>query len=272
VTVEQMVPHRYRVGWRRRDTVDTVTFGLDPIDGPLPPFAPGQFAMLYAFGVGEVPISVSATPPEGQLVHTIRDVGPVSHALCGASEAEMVGVRGPFGTSWAAEDAAGRDLVILAGGVGLAPLRPVIDQVLADRDRFGMVCLLAGARSPDALLFRDEFDAWSEHLDVQMIVDHAEPTWPGRIGVVTELLETARFDAESALSLVCGPEVMMRFAARSLLNAGVTADRIRISMERNMKCAIGHCGHCQFGAEFVCKDGPVFTYADVEPLLRVREV
>jgi NAD(P)H-flavin reductase len=267
-----MVPHRYRLGWRRRDTADTVTFGLDPMDSPLPAFSPGQFAMLYAFGIGEVPISVSATPDSGQLVHTVRDVGAVSRALCAASESQMVGVRGPFGTSWAAEDAVGRDLVIVAGGVGLAPLRPVVHQVLEQRGRFHRVCLLVGSRSPDALLFGDEFDTWARQLDLQVIVDHADRTWEGRVGVVTDLVDTARFDAGSALALVCGPEVMMRFAARALLDAGVSADRVRISMERNMKCAIGHCGHCQFGAEFVCKDGPVFTYADVERLLRIREV
>jgi NAD(P)H-flavin reductase len=272
MTAQPMVPRRYRIEWRQRDSDDIVTFGLVPVDGPLPPFAPGQFAMLYAFGVGEVPISVSAIPDDHQLVHTIRDVGAVSHALCTVQEGTTIGVRGPFGTIWGAEDAVGGDLVILAGGVGLAPLRPVIDQVLASRDDFGRVCLLVGARSPEALLYRDDLPDWAGQLDVQVTVDHAEQSWNGHVGLVTDLIASAEFDPASALALMCGPEVMMRFAARGMLDAGVDAAQLRLSMERNMKCAIGHCGHCQFGPAFVCKDGPVFAYPRIETLLRTREV
>ena len=267
-----MVPRRYRVRWRRRETSDTVTLHLDPLDGSLPTFAPGQFAMLYAFGIGEIAISVSAVPADGTLVHTVRAVGAVSRAICAVQEGDVLGVRGPFGTSWAAEDNSGGDLVMVAGGVGIAPLRPAVRQVLADRDAFGDVSVLVGARSPDLLLFGDELNSWSDQLDVLVTVDRAEPSWGGRIGVVTQLLPSARFDPVRTMALVCGPEVMMRFTARALVDTGVRPDQVRLSMERNMKCAIGHCGHCQFGPEFICVDGPVFPYARIEPLMSVREV
>jgi NAD(P)H-flavin reductase len=269
---DPMLPRRYRVRSRQRECADTDTLVIDPLDRPLPPFAPGQFAMLYAFGVGEVPISVSATPDDGSLVHTVRDVGPVSRSICAAEPGTVIGVRGPFGTSWSAEDAAGGDLVVVAGGVGLAPLRPVIHQVLADRGAFGSVSVLVGARSPDLLLFGAEIESWADALHVAVTVDHAAPSWTGHVGVVTELLAKAPFTPDHALAVVCGPEVMMRFAARALADAGVAEDWIRISMERNMKCAVGHCGHCQFGPDFVCKDGAVFAYSDVRQLLSVREV
>ncbi len=267
-----MAPSRYRIGWRRRETADTVTVGLDPVDEALAVFEPGQFAMLYAFGVGEVPISVSASRGGTQLVHTIRDVGAVSHALCAAPEGEVLGVRGPFGTTWSAAGVDVSDLVLVAGGVGLAPLRPVVHQVLGDRHRFGRVSLLLGARSPDLLLYTDELVEWSKFVDVQVTVDHATASWSGNVGVVTELLPRARFDPAATLALVCGPEVMMRFAARALLAAGVAPGRIRVSLERNMKCAYGHCGHCQLAHEFVCKDGAVFPYDRVRPLLEVKEL
>lgn len=268
-----MVPHRYRVRWRRQETPDTWTVALGPVDGSLRPFRPGQFNMLYAFGIGEVPISVSGDPgDQSLLVHTIRAVGPVTEALCGAEPGTMLGLRGPFGTDWRLEEAEGTDLVIVAGGIGLAPLRPVVYRVLAERGRFERVSLLVGARSPDLLLFREELDAWRETLDVDVAVDRGDPVWAGHVGVVTELILDAPFDPDRAMAMVCGPEVMMRFTARALLERGLRPGRIRISMERNMKCAIGHCGHCQFGPEFVCKDGPVFPYERVERLLAIREV
>ena len=272
MTAATMTPSRYRIRWRRHEAADTVTVGLGPVDEALPAFAPGQFAMLYVFGVGEVPISVSAISAEAELVHTIRDVGAVSRALCAATEGDVVGVRGPFGTSWTAEEAHGRDLVIIAGGVGLAPLRPVVHQVLGDRRAFGRVSVLVGARSPDLILYADEFDDWSRTLDLHLTVDHATGSWSSSVGVVTELLDRVTFDPTSTLALVCGPEVMMRFTARALLGVGIPARQVRVSLERNMKCAFGHCGHCQLADTFVCKDGPVFSYERVEPLLAVREL
>jgi NAD(P)H-flavin reductase len=250
-----------------------VTLALEPVDGPPLGFAPGQFTMLYAFGVGEVPISISGGR-NGTILQTVREVGAVTRALCAAEPGEVLGVRGPFGSDWALHAAQGRDVVVVAGGLGVAPLRPAIRGLVADRDRDGRISVLVGARSPDDLLFLDELRALADdpRLHVAVTVDHAEPGWAGPVGVVPELIPDAPFDPSTAMALVCGPEVMMRFTAEALLDRGVPAERILVSMERNMKCAIGHCGHCQFGPEFVCRDGPIFPYERVRRLIAVREV
>jgi NAD(P)H-flavin reductase len=270
-----MVPSRYQVGRRRRELPDTVTLALEPLDGPTPCFAPGQFNMLYAFGVGEVPISISGDPThEGPLVHTVRAVGAVSRALCAARPGGVLGVRGPFGTGWDLGSAAGRDVVIIAGGIGLAPLRPVIYQLLAERDRYATVSVLVGARSPATLLYPRELHAWRSRFDlwVEVTVDHAERGWRGHVGLVTELLTALPLDPARTAALVCGPEVMMRLTAAALTAHGVAPTSIRVSLERNMKCAVGLCGHCQLGPILVCRDGAVFDYQRVAPLLALREV
>lgn len=269
-----MVPARYRTLWKRRETVDTVTFALEPIDGPGPDFRPGQFNMLYAFGVGEVPISISGDPASGPLVHTVREVGAVSAALCAAEEGTVLGVRGPYGTDWDVDGAAGHDVVVVAGGIGLAPLRPAIYQLMAQRERFGKVWILIGARSPADLIYHQEIRQWRSRFDVEVevTVDHAAHDWHGDVGVVTELIGPATFDPAGSRALVCGPEVMIRFAARALVDTGIDPDRILVSMERNMKCGIGHCGHCQLGPDFVCWAGPVSTYRHMTRLMAVREM
>jgi NAD(P)H-flavin reductase len=233
--------------------------------------------MLYAFGVGEAPISVSAVEDGAErLVHTIRDVGTVTGALCRARRGEAVGVRGPFGTSWPLPEAQGADLVIVAGGIGLAPLRPVLHEAVAHRERYGDVALLYGGRSPRELLYRSELERWrgrlDVELDVQVTVDGAGSDWRGRVGVVTELMPHARFDPDHAVAMVCGPEVMMRFAVAALLERGLPPERIWISMERSMRCAIGHCGHCMLGPAFICKDGPVLRYDRIGPFAAVRRL
>jgi NAD(P)H-flavin reductase len=270
-----MAPERFRVADRRQETADTWTLDLEPVDrdGGLE-FRPGQFTMLYAFGVGEVPISISGDPaaPE-RLVHTVRAVGPASAAICRTQPGAMVGVRGPFGSHWPVESAHGRDVVIVAGGIGLAPLRPVVHEVLNAPGRFGRALLLYGGREPDQLLYAAAHEEWRERdLDVGVTVDIAAAGWPGRVGVVTTLVERAEFDPMSAVAFVCGPEAMIRFAAEALIDRGLAADRVHVSMERNMKCAIGHCGHCQLGPEFVCRDGPVFTFARMRSAFTLREV
>ena len=272
---EPMVPHLYRVRSRRRETHDVVTLALEPLHGRAPRCSPGQFNMLYAFGIGEVPVSVSGdTTGKGSIVHTIRAAGLVTRALCESHPGTIVGLRGPFGTDWGLDAAIGRDLVIVGGGIGLAPLRPVIYEVLANRERYGRVSVLIGARSPADLLYTAELQNWRSRfdLDVRVTVDVADGRWHGPVGIVTELIPRASFDPRSATGLVCGPEIMIRFAARSLVDHGLDPNRIRVSLERNMKCAIGLCGHCQLGSEFVCRDGPVFTYARVGRLLAIREV
>ena len=231
--------------------------------------------MLTAFGIGEVPISLSGDAARpGRLVHTIRGVGAVSTALVGLRPGDAVGLRGPFGVGWPMEEAVGKDVIVVAGGLGLAPLRPALYHLFTQRARFGEVTLLYGTRSPDDILFRHEIESWRRRLDVdiEVTVDHALADWHGHVGVVPWLIPHASFDPEESVALVCGPEVMMRFTIAALRDAGLGEDAIYLSMERNMKCAVGLCGHCQFGPVFVCRDGPVFRYDRVRDLLALKEL
>jgi NAD(P)H-flavin reductase len=268
------VPHRVRA--RTVENFESATICLEPTEQRLASPLPGQFMMLYAFGVGEIAMSVSGVPSgvDGAISHTIRSVGAISKALHDADVGTVVGVRGPFGTDWGLESCADRDLVIVAGGCGLAPLRPVIVQVLAQRSRFGRVVLVAGARTPEQFLFRDEADEWAQNpqLDAELIVDAAGPDWPWQIGLVTEPLRRLTLDPARTTVLICGPEPMMRFSALALMEHGLAADDIRVSLERNMQCGIGWCGHCQLGPLLLCRDGPVVGYDVAAPLLRVKEL
>lgn len=264
------VPLPYRVASRFQETADTVTLGLEPVGEALQPFAPGQFAMVYAFGVGEVPLSVSRIT-EGRLTHTIRAVGAVSRALCGLPTGASVGLRGPFGTGWAVAAARDHDLLVVGGGIGLAPLRPLIHAVLDRPHSYKRLNVLVGARTPDDLLYRSEFDAWRQPFGA-VTVDRPTGGWNGRVGVVTALLDNARFTPADTTAFVCGPEVMIRATARELIHRGMSPDRIRVSLERTMRCATGHCGHCQLGPLLLCRDGPVVGYDRAEPLLAVREL
>jgi NAD(P)H-flavin reductase len=230
--------------------------------------------MLAAGGAGEVPISISGDPAARvPLRQTIRVVGLATRAICDSRPGDVLGVRGPFGRPWPVADAEGADVVVAAGGIGLAPLRPAILQLLAHRERYGRVVLLYGARSPDQILFPGELEAWAARgLDVAVTVDAAGPEWLGRVGVVTRLVRRATFDPPSAVALLCGPEVMMRFTAAALTERGVGPDRVHASMERNMQCGVGRCGHCQLGPTLVCRDGPVYRWSELAPWLAVREL
>jgi NAD(P)H-flavin reductase len=271
-----MVPAVARVAGVQRETADTWTLALEPPgERRRWDYGAGQFNMLYAFGVGEVPISISGSTPDGaRLLHTVRAVGRVSGALVRLKRGEAVGVRGPYGSAWPLEEAAGCDVLVAAGGLGLAPVRPVLRALLARRERYGKVILLYGARRPEEILYRREIEAWRARLDcdVEVTVDHAGGAWRGHVGVVTTLVRRAAFDAQNTVAMLCGPEVMMRFTVAALRDAGLARERVYLSMERNMKCALGHCGHCQFGSDFVCKDGPVLRYDRVRERLAVREV
>jgi anaerobic sulfite reductase subunit B len=268
----QTLPARYRITSRAAETHDTVTLGLEPVDQPIGPHLPGQFTMLYAFGSGEVPISISG-PAGHRLVHTIRSVGAVTRALCEAQPGQLVGVRGPFGTHWGVADAAGRDLVVVAGGIGLAPLRGAVLAALAAREKYRRIVVLIGARTPEELVFPGEMAAWrAGGADVLVTVDRAEAGWTGHVGVVTQLIDRAQIDPAGALVLVCGPEVMMRLTARELCAHGVPPGNIRLSLERNMRCGIAECGHCQLGPLLLCRDGPVVSYPQAAPLLTIREL
>ncbi|MFL5334651.1 MAG: FAD/NAD(P)-binding protein [Geminicoccaceae bacterium] len=270
-----MVPQPYRVRHVRRELPDIATLDLVPLAGQAPSFLPGQFNMLYAFGIGEVAISMSGDPAvPGAFVHTVRNVGTVSGAIARLGTGAVVGVRGPFGTPWPTTAAEGSDVMIVAGGLGLAPLRPAIYQVLANRARYGHVVILYGTRSPAEILFRGELERWRQRLDIELLVtvDHADATWRGDVGVVPKLIGRTGFEPDHTVAMVCGPEVMMRFTATALLGSGVPAEQIHLSMERNMKCAVGLCGHCQFGPDFVCKDGPVMRYDRIAEILALREI
>jgi NAD(P)H-flavin reductase len=273
---DSMAPSPVRVKRVRKETYDTFTFELFPangIDGFS--FAPGQFNMVYVPGVGEVPISISGDPSKPQtLVHTVRSVGTVTEKMCAREPGALLGVRGPFGTSWPVEEAVGNDVVIVCGGIGLAPLRPALYHVMAHREKYGRVALLYGARTPEDLLYKAELPQWRGRFDLQVevTVDSAGGGWRGNVGVVTTLIPPARFDPDNTVAMVCGPEVMMRFTLLELERRGVPAENTYVSMERNMKCALGFCGHCQFGPTFICKDGPVFRYDQIQPFFAKREI
>jgi NAD(P)H-flavin reductase len=238
-------------------------------------YAPGQFTMLYVFGVGEVPISISGDPAEPRLlVQTIRAVGTVTQALRKLRRGDVVGVRGPYGSAWPIQEAVGSDVIIVAGGLGLAPLRPALYAVLSHRAEYGAIALVYGARTPQDMLYVRELEHWRSRFDisVEVTVDSAAADWGGHVGVVTTLIPSIQFDPFSTIALVCGPEIMMRFTVQELFERGLTSEQIFVSLERNMKCAVGFCGHCQFGPHFVCKDGPVFRYEQIQPLFGKREI
>ena len=270
-----MVPRMMRVKRVIRELPDIVTYHLDADDTGGFRFAPGQFNMLYLFGTGEVPISISGDPAApGELVHTIRAVGAVTRPLCDLGRGALLGVRGPFGTAWPTAEARGKDVLIVAGGLGLAPLRPAILEVLANREAYGRVTILYGTRNPESILFRKELSIWRGRLDVvvEVTVDRAGVDFRGHVGVATALLDRVDIDPERSVAMVCGPEIMMRFTARDLAAKGVPRESIHLSVERSMKCGVGLCGHCQFGPTFACKDGPVMRYDRVARLLGIREI
>ena len=274
---EPMEPLPYNVLRARRETHDTYTIEVTPTNGAsAQPFAPGQFNMLYAFGIGEVPISISGGDSTGlgTLLHTVRAVGTVTGALCRLRKGDVIGLRGPFGSHWPVDEAEGNDVVIVAGGLGLAPLRSAIYHLQAHRGRYGRLVIVYGARNPSDILYRRELHQWRSRFDMDVLVtvDYATPTWHGDVGVVTRLISKATFDPINTVAFVCGPEIMMRFATMELQQSGLDPQQIYVSMERNMKCAVGFCGHCQYGPIFICKDGPVFPYERVMRLMGIREV
>lgn len=274
-TPDPVVPVPCAIAAARRESHDTFTLEIDPSPIPGFSFRPGQFDMLYVFGAGEIPVSISGDPgAPRRLVHTIRVVGGVTRAMERLRRGDTIGVRGPYGEPWPVERAEGRDLLLMAGGIGLAPLRPVLFAVARMRRAFGRVVLLYGARTPADVLFRPDLERFRDQtgIDVLVTVDRATAVWPGDVGVVTSLLSRARFDPANAVAMLCGPEVMMRFAIVELQRRGVDPRNVVISAERNMKCGIGVCGHCQLGPLLVCRDGPVFEFARVRPFLEIREL
>ncbi len=273
---ELMLPDLYRIKRLKMETDDTFTLEMIPEEnGATFSFLPGQFNMLYVFGVGEVPISISSDPSACPTIqHTTRVVGMVTKAMGGLKPGDLLGIRGPFGSHWPVEKAKDRDVLIVAGGIGLAPLRPALFWLMSHREEFRKIVLLYGTRSPDDILYRHELEHWRGKFDleIQVTVDRAASTWRGNVGVVTTMIPRAPFDPSNTTVLVCGPEVMMLFTMMELRKRGVRAGHIFLSMERNMKCGIGSCGHCQFGPTFVCKNGPVFCLEQIESILGKAEI
>jgi len=264
---DPMLTRPFRIKRVIRETGDTFSLALEALQGEKKfSFLPGQFNMLYVFGVGEVPISISGDPGHSKvLVHTTRAVGNVTKAMRTLKVGETIGVRGPYGAGWPVKEAEGNDIVIIAGGIGLAPLRPVIYEVLTHRAKFGKVVLLYGTRTPEDILFRKDLEKWRSRFDfdIFLTVDRATGSWHGNVGVVTSLIRRSPFDPLNCTAMICGPEIMMRFTALELQKRGVADQSIYVSMERNMKCGIGLCGHCQLGHSFICKDGPVYKYNEI---------
>ncbi len=271
-----MAPVPYRVRGRVVESPDSATLCLEPVGVALRNPKPGEFMMLYAFGVGEAAISISGDPSvtDGSITHTIRAVGAVSRALHDAEPGSVVGVRGPFGTTWGLDEAAGRDLVMVAGGVGLCPLRPAVLGALAGRARYGKVTLVVGARSRADFVFVDQLEKWAQdpQIKLHVTVDVPVQGWSGEVGLVTEPLRRLTLDPDRTTAFLCGPEAMLRFGAEALLAKGIAAPDIRVSLERNMQCGVGWCGHCQLGPLLLCRDGPVVGYDVAGPLLAVKEL
>ncbi len=270
-----MIPQVYKIIQTKKESKDTFTMRLRP-DGDTEPaqFLPGQFNMLYAFGVGESAISISGNPVErSEFVHTVRAVGPVTEALARMPVGAHVGVRGPFGSEWPVTQAEGKDVLIVAGGIGLAPLRPVLYHIANEREKYGNVTLLYGARASKDLLYQSELKKFTAHgIEIEVTVDQGDSRWTGNVGVVPALISRARFAPPSTVAMICGPEVMIRYSVMDLEKLGVPAHSIYVSMERSMKCGIGLCGHCRFMPFFLCKDGPVFSFEKIRGFFGKKEV
>ncbi len=247
---------------------------IDPMVRDRYRFEPGQFNMLYVPGFGEAAISMSSDleTADGLLVHTIRYIGNVTKAISRLKRGDVVGIRGPFGTSWPMGTIEGMDVVIACGGIGLPPLRGAIYKIIRDRNKYGKITLLYGARTPNDLMFPTEYEAWQKAgIDMQVTVDRGDENWTGRVGVVPMWFYHFRVDPHKTAVLTCGPEIMMRFVIYEALARRIPPEHIYISLERNMKCGQGACGHCQQGPYFICKDGPVFPFSVLEKIFNVEE-
>ena len=270
-----LLPRPFEVAAARWELEDVVTLELTPLGGAPLSFAPGQFTMLYLPGIGEIPISISGDPARPEtLVQTIRAVGAVSRACCDLRPGDRIGVRGPYGRPWPVETARGRHLLVVAGGLGLAPTRPILHWALQNRSEIAGLHLLYGARTPDAVLYAAQLLGWAgaDGVRVTVTVDRHSDDWSGRVGVVSDLIADLPFDPGEGTAMVCGPEVMMRFTLQALEGWGMATAQMYVSMERNMKCGIGWCGHCQLGPHLVCRDGPVFAASEVTDLISVWEL
>lgn len=282
---DKSIPFEATIRWIKKETRDTATYALKINSREIQrtyTFKPGQFNMLYVPGIGEAPISISSAPTDHEIMHTIRIAGDVTTCISRLNAGDVIGVRGPFGSSWPLKEIEDRDLMIIAGGVGIAPLRSVIRHILMSgrgkrspsRTPIGKKFILYGAKTQKDMIFRDEFPRYMDAFQVFLTVNKADPEeyWRGEVGLITGLLNKVSFKPLNTVVFMCGPEVMMQSMTKELILRGVPGEKIFISMERNMNCGMGVCGHCMFGPKFVCKDGPVFRFTDIEGFLGVKEI
>ena len=270
------LPHEAEIVDRIQESSTLFTLRLrftDPATHANYRFEPGQFNMLYLYGVGEIPISIVSDPMDETIYdHTIRAVGRVSTGLSHLQKGDRIGVRGPYGRGWPLEHAEQKDIIIITGGLGCAPVVSVINYIMKRRERFGKVNIVQGVKHSNDFIWKERYDQWRVEPQTRVLLaaDAGDPIWPWHIGPVTGMFDQLDYDKENAIVMMCGPEGMMRAAAHHLLSQGVSEDDLWLSMERNMQCAIGHCGHCQYGDKFVCKDGPVFCYQQIKALFATK--
>lgn len=271
------VPMAAEVVDRVQEAPNMFTLRLRLVDGGAQrayQFQPGQFNMVYLYGVGEIPISI-VSDPEGEqlLAHAIRSVGRVSNAMALLKPGDTLGIRGPFGRGWPLLEAEAHDVLLVTGGLGCAPVVSVITYILKRRERYRRLTILQGVKRANDLIWREQYEKWASLPETQVLLaaDVAGPVWRGAVGPVTVLFERMEgFDPQRVVAMMCGPEAMMRAASKELLGRGVPEDRLWVSLERNMQCGRGHCGHCQIGRWFLCKDGPVFNYPQIKSLFGIK--
>ncbi len=268
-------PHEAEIVERIQESPSVFTLRLrftDPQVHNAYSFMPGQFNMLYLHGVGEVPISIVSDPQDGCMYdHTIRAVGRVTRAMAALRQGDRIGVRGPFGRGWPVEATAGRDVLIATGGLGCAPVVSIINYLLARRQSFGKLTILQGVKHSDDLIWREQYERWAQlpETEVHLAADVGGPAWPFHVGQVTALLDRADLRPDHTIAMMCGPEGMMRAVTHELIERRLPEERLWVSLERNMQCGQGNCGHCQMGGHFVCSDGPVFSYPEIKSLFGV---
>lgn len=274
--INPYLPWEVEVVERLEETPDIFTLRLrftDPAVHANYRFEPGQFNMLYMHGVGEVPISIVSDPEDEHLLdHTIRAVGRVTRGLEKLQAGNRLGLRGPFGRGWPLVEAEGGDVLLVTGGLGCAPVVSVINYIMRRRTRYGHLTIIQGVKHAADLIWREQYQRWASQPDTQVLLaaDVGAAVWPWHVGPVTTLFDEAHIRAESCTVLMCGPEGMMKAVVKILLERGLPEQALWLSMERNMQCGVGHCGHCQIGGKFACKDGPVFNYPEIKALLAVK--
>lgn len=268
------LPHPAKITKRTQESPTIFTLETQFInDKPHPSFYPGQFNMLYLYGIGEIAISITSDPADNTcLKHTIRAVGRVTKALQNLVTGDEIGIRGPYGNGWPLADAKGKNILIVTGGLGCAPTVSMINYILARREQYGDMIILQGVKHSDDLIFRKQYALWEAmpNTTIHIAADVAGPRWPWSVGYVTDMIESLRFSPHNTLAMMCGPEMMMHAAIHALTKKGLPEAAIYLSMERNMACGIGQCGHCQYGGLFVCKDGPIFAYPKIKALFSVK--